>query len=323
MAGGERSNQMRKSKIVYNPLLTVAENARNNGVSVSAVRWYIKVNGIDRKRDNAIIIQRGIRELVKKHPDISVKDLSEKLKVSVNTIKKYLHRDVELSGSDSNKLSTFDTSKRKFLISSVSDSQDEVLNNILRLYVSNGFFDCDVTYSIGGFYKHIPQPIMKFDKYPQLDDVKPLAEFRKVEDGTLQSIVMDLPFIIRNGGGSTLSSCKIATRFNYFESTEEMYAVNDEMLELCSTKLAKKGVLIVKTMDVIFAGKQHWMANFLTSKATSMGLELVDMFILVSKSKLLRSDGCVQHHARKFHSYFLVFRKKRKNAHHSDIQPNS
>ncbi|TGX83914.1 HTH domain-containing protein [Palleniella muris] len=53
-----------------------------------AVRWYIRTNGINRKRDNAIIIHRAIKELKKKQPDISIKELSDKLKVSVNTIKK-------------------------------------------------------------------------------------------------------------------------------------------------------------------------------------------------------------------------------------------
>lgn len=51
---------MRKSKIIYNPLLSVKENAENNNVSISAVRWYIRTNGIDRKRDNAIAISKSI-----------------------------------------------------------------------------------------------------------------------------------------------------------------------------------------------------------------------------------------------------------------------
>ena len=48
---------MKKSKIVYNPLLSVAENATNNGVFEAA--------GIDRKRDNAIVTKRAIDELIK------------------------------------------------------------------------------------------------------------------------------------------------------------------------------------------------------------------------------------------------------------------
>lgn len=301
---------MRKSKIVYNPLRSIAENAVNNGVSEAAVRWYIRTNGIDRKRDNVIVTKRAIDELVKKHPHISAKEISSSLDISINTVKKYLNSDIDMSINDSFKLSTFDTSKQKFLISSVCDRQDDILNNILRLYVKSGVFNCDVTYSTGGFYKHIPQPLLKFDKYPQLNEVRPLTEAYNIENNSLHSIVMDLPFIIRNGDDSSLSSCKIAKRFNFFESTEELYHINDEMLKLCHSKLSPRGILVVKTMDVIFAGKQHWMANYVMNKCFSLRMEMIDMFILIVKSKLLRSDGCIQHHARKFHSYFLVFRKK-------------
>lgn len=142
---------MRKSKIIYNPQLSVKENAENNYVSESAVRWYIRTNGIDRKRDNAIIIQRAINELRKKQPDISIKELSEQLKVSINTIKKHLKSVSYTSENNSSKLSTFDTSSKKFLISTVSDNQHEILNNILRLHVKRKQIDCDLTYSIGCF----------------------------------------------------------------------------------------------------------------------------------------------------------------------------
>ncbi len=309
---------MRKSKIVYNPLVSVAENAVNNGVTESAVRWYIRTNGIDRKRDNVIVIKRAIGELVKKHPSITTREISERLNLSLNTVKKYLNSDIDMSRNGSLKLSIFDTSKQKFLISSVSDRQDEILNNILRLYIMSGVFDCDVTYSTGGFYKHIPQPLMKFDKYPMSDEVKPLSSFYEIENDSLSSIVMDLPFIVRNGGDGSVNSCKVANRFNCFDSTEELYKVNNDMIELCWSKLSKKGFLIVKTMDVLYAGKQHWVANFVMNKCFSLGFEMVDMFILLAKSKLLRSDRCVQHHSRKFHSYFLVFRKKKSV--HKNIQ---
>lgn len=96
-----------KSKIVYNPYLSVKENAENNGVSIAAVRWYIKVNGIDRKLDNAIIIRRRIEEARKENPNISIKELSVKTGYSINTIKKHLNNLEESSGNDSLKLSTF------------------------------------------------------------------------------------------------------------------------------------------------------------------------------------------------------------------------
>lgn len=80
-------------------------------------------------------------------------------------------------------------------IKSFSFSQDEILSNILHLYAHSETFECDLTYSIGVFYKHLPQPAMKFDKYPQSEDVRPLEEAYNIPDNSLSSIICDLPLL--------------------------------------------------------------------------------------------------------------------------------
>ena len=60
---------MRKSKIRYNPSLTVKENAKKNGVSVAAIRNYIKVNRIDRRADRLMNLVENCRAYLKKHPN--------------------------------------------------------------------------------------------------------------------------------------------------------------------------------------------------------------------------------------------------------------
>ena len=138
----------------------------------------------------------------------------------------------------------------------------------------------------------------------------PLETVLDLEANTLHSIVIDLPFIIRNNkGGKSINTCKIANRFNSFNSAKELYDANDYILSLAFDKLEKGGILIVKTMDVIFAGKQHWVANYVINKATDLGFEMIDLFILIANKKLLRSDGLHSTSRWKFHSYFLVFRK--------------
>lgn len=296
-----------KSKIVYNPYLSVKENAENNGVSIAAVRWYIKVNGIDRKLDNAIIIQRRIEEVRKENPNISIKELSVRTGYSVNTIKKHLNTVTESSRNDSLKLSTFDITKQKFVIKSVSRNQTEILSNILQLYVKTPTFDCDLTYSIGNFYLQLPKPQLRFDKYPQVEGVKPLDEVSEIEDKSLHSVVIDLPFIVKSEKDATRSM--IAKRFNSFLTLEELYDTNVEMLTLAYRLLEKGGFLIMKTMDFIFTSKQIWVANFVQNKAIEIGFTLEDTFILIANKRLLQTKGVIQRHARKFHSYFFVFKK--------------
>lgn len=302
---------MSKRKIIYNPELSIAENARHNKLSESSIRRYIRKNGIDRKGDNAIIIQREILSMKKANDSLTVSQISTELNLAVNTVKKYLNIEKTTSNIDSEKLSVFDTSKRKFIISSVSEFQEEILNNILRLYVKAWQYHCDFTYSKGYFYKRIPQPLLKFDKYPQLPDVKPLSEAKNLEDNSLESVVVDLPFIIRNNkGGQSFNDNIMSNRFNYFESPTELYQTNDDIISLAYSKLKKNGILVMKTMDIVFAGRQHWVSHYVIQTSTAMGFELLDKFILISKTRLLRADHCRQIHARKYHSYFLVFRKK-------------
>lgn len=300
---------MRRSKIIYNPYLSVQENAVNNKVSISAIRWYIRTNGIDRKLDNAVVKKNKILALRKNEPNISVKEISIRLGCSVNTVKKYLQSENLLSNNDNNKLSTFDTTKQKFLIKTVSENQSEILSNILRLYVQTNTFDCDLTYSIGNFYKNIPSPHFKFDKFPQEENVFPLSQISAiVEKGSLHSIVMDLPFIIRN---VKKQNSKIDLRFSHFSSLKELFDTNKEMLQLSYELLSKNGYLIVKTMDFTYAYKQIWLSNFIQNEAFQIGYILEDIFILVTKTRMIRSNNMEQQrHARKYHSFFFVFRKK-------------
>lgn len=297
-----------KSKINYNPFLSVKENAANNNVTVAAIRSYIRTNGIDRKLDNAIAIKRRIDEVVKANSDISLRQLSAQLGYSVNTVRKYLAQNVCVSNSDKTKTSMFDTSKWKAVIKSVSDNQDEILFNILRLYVGESSFDCDLTYSVGVFYRNLPQPSMKYDKYPQLDDVLYLEQAYDIENGSLHSVVVDLPFIVKNSEKDAQSSM-IAQRFNCFYSVEELYQANVDMLNLAYCKLQKGGYLLMKTMDFVYGTKQYWVSNFVQDKAAATGFILEDTFILVSKHKILSAKIGEQRHARKFHSYFFVFKK--------------
>ena len=105
-------------------------------------------------------------------------------------------------------------------------------------------------------------------------------------------------------------SSLISQRFDSFRSVDELYHVNSEMLNLSYRLLRDKGLLVIKTMDIYHNGRQYWISDFVNAKAIETGFILIDKFILISKSKLLSPSGRVQHCARKWHSYFLVYREK-------------
>lgn len=292
----------------YNPCLSVAENAERCGVSESAIRKYIRTNGIDRNYDNKIARQKTILSFKEENPTMSMAEMARKLGFSVNTIKKYLDLEPKPSETATSKVSTFDVKKNVNNIKSFSFSQDEILSNILHLYARSETFECDLTYSIGVFYKHLPQPAMKFDKYPQSEDVRPLEEAYNLPDNSLSSIVCDLPFIVR-GHGKENNAGQLVERFNFFTTAEEAYQANLEMITLAFRKLKRGGYFIMKSMDVRCKAHTLWLNAYIQVEAMKLGFVMDDLFILATKSRMLYYRGEKQNHARKYHSYFFVFRK--------------
>ena len=294
---------MFRNKITYNPKLSIAENAQLNNVSESTIRRFVQYNNIDRRNDKKKIILYEIKKLKCGNSTISVAELQKITGYSRNTILKYLSID-EVQTNDG-KVSSLNLTKKMNVITSVADSQDEILRGIMTLYNDCKPFDCDLTYSIGNFYRKVPAPIHKYDKYPQIDDVKTLDEAYDLAPNSFGSVVVDLPFIIHNEHSYT----KMCDRFNNFSTPEELFKANDEMLDLSYRLLKKRGLLIIKTMDVGWCGKQYWVSNYILNKAEEIGYEHIDTFILNPKTKIIFNAGITQHCARKWHSYFYVFRK--------------
>ena len=290
-------------EIVYNPSQTIAQNAKNNGVSIATVRLYIKFNGIDRRYDEKLKVFTTIKGLQEQHPDYTASQIQSLSGYALNTVKKYMKMVDFPFVASSDKYSAFDLGKSINIIKSVSNSQTTILNSILQLHIKSDHYEADFTYSVGVFWKRIKQPELKFDKYPQSEGVKPLSEAFSMPDGTLHSCVVDLPFLVR-GYGSTMTE-----RFTSFNSEEEMYSANKEMILLAFQKLRKGGYLVMKTMDVSYGLKQLWLSDYVVRVAQETGFELKDKFILIANKRPLRK-GMQQHFARKHHSYFFVFKKK-------------
>lgn len=80
---------MRISKIEYDPTKTVEQNAKSNGVSIEGIRYYIKTKGIDRRYERKANIVEKIKDYLKKNPDATKNEVSEKLKLSINTVRQY------------------------------------------------------------------------------------------------------------------------------------------------------------------------------------------------------------------------------------------
>lgn len=199
------------------------------------------------------------------------------------------------------------------MIKTTSFDQNEILRDIIKLHCPDGF-ELDPTFGRGLFYKtmnpytnSIPYPKYKYDIYPKFADVqKSDANNLPLADSFIQSIIFDPPFLIGAKSG------RMASQYDSFSSLEEM----QDWLNLCLIEfkriLVRGGKLIIKCQDQTYRSKQVMTHVFLINSAESLGFRVVDLFILLANHRLIGRNQNKQKHARKYHSYFLVFEKGKK-----------
>ena len=73
--------------------------------------------------------------------------------------------------------------------------------------------------------------------------------------------------------------------------------------------MKSKGIMIVKCQDEVSANKQHLTHVEIINEYTKHGLTIEDLFVMIRNNRPSISTLKKQVHARKNHSYFLVFRK--------------
>ena len=84
--------------------------------------------------------------------------------------------------------------------------------------------------------------------------------------------------------------------------------------------LRKDGVLVVKCQDAVSDGNQHFSHCEIINVALSLGFYPKDLFILLAKHRVNRWKDVKQQHARKFHSYFIVFIKQKCPVKYSEVE---
>src|SRR5689334_4284685 len=94
----------------------------------------------------------------------------------------------------------------------VNTSDQDIIKAIIKLHNNGQNFDLDPTYSKGRFWKGLVPPELKFDLNPVVEGcVQASAESLPLESDSLQSIMFDPPFVLRET--SKPHTGKIANRF--------------------------------------------------------------------------------------------------------------
>jgi len=192
--------------------------------------------------------------------------------------------------------------------------------DILRLHVPRGSKVADVTYGKGTFWKEVDPT--HYTLLPS--DLNSGVDCRKLPygDGSIDAVVLDPPYMegfFRRavsqlaGSGSHApfrehysSSAMTTSGPRYHAAVLSLYV---EAAVEARRVLRHGGTLIVKCQDEVSANRQHLTHVEIINEYATMGFHAKDLFVLVRTNRPGVSRMNKQVHARKNHSYFLVFVK--------------
>jgi len=195
------------------------------------------------------------------------------------------------------------------IIKTVANNDQDIIRSILTLYVKKDKFELDPTFSLGKFYRGLNEPTIKGDLYPQRDDVMKMdSSCLEILDNSIESICFDPPFLAGYTTGKT--SGIIGKRFEGFRYMSDVWAFYKKSLSEFYRILKPAGVLAFKCQDTISSGKQFFSHCYIIQEAEKKGFICEDLFVQVASNRLIGHNHHTQKHARKFHSYWLVFIKK-------------
>ena len=192
----------------------------------------------------------------------------------------------------------------------------EVFPKVLELYVSPGSVVADVTFGKGAFWKFIPENRYELLATDMLDGVD--CRNLPYNDGIIDCVVLDPPYMHSPGGTAHVPHSPFeehyrnngtgnTTESKYHQAVLDLYcAAGREAYRV----LRDKGVLIVKCQDEVCANRQRFTHVEIMDEYRRLGFIAEDLFVVVRNNRPGVSRTVRQVHARKNHSYFLVFWKR-------------
>jgi len=197
--------------------------------------------------------------------------------------------------------------------SSYTCTNDEIFPKILELYVHTSAKIADITYGKGVFWKKVDKS--KYEFYPS--DIKTGVDCRNLpyEDSSFDCLVFDPPYMHTPGGTAHSKHQNFEQYYqNNASSSEKKY--HEAVLDLYFTAskeahriLKLKGIFIVKCQDEVCSNKQRLTHIEIINELATYGFICDDLFVITRVNKPGVSRVKKQKHARKNHSYFLVFKK--------------
>ncbi len=192
-------------------------------------------------------------------------------------------------------------------------TNDEVFPSILSLYVPKGSTVADVTYGKGVFWRRVPS-----EAYRLLPtDLMHGVDCRKLpyDNQSIDCVVFDPPYMHTPGRGAHKGHQNYESYYRNNQTTSES-KYHEAVLDLYFAAAREAwrvirpgGIYIVKCQDEVCANRQRLTHIEIANEYARYGFVAEDLFVVVRKGKPGVSRMLKQAHARKRHSYFLVFLK--------------
>lgn len=199
----------------------------------------------------------------------------------------------------------------------------EVFPQVLRLHVPTKSRVADLTYGKGVFWRNVPS-----DEYQLLaSDLKLGQCWRSLphDDCSIDAVVFDPPYMeglyrqtkVALAGSGTHSAFQEAYSNGTVQSEAPKRKYHDAVLEAYLSVmpevkriLRQGGKFIVKCQDEVSANRQKLTHVELIWAYENLGFYCKDLFVVVRRNAPVISRLLKQEHARKNHSYFLVFERQ-------------
>lgn len=196
---------------------------------------------------------------------------------------------------------------KPILTAQIGDNSD-IFPDILELYAKHGDYIADVTYGKGVFWRNVDT-----DQYVFFSsDIESGIDYNDLpyEDEMMDMVVLDPPYMGHNGG----KGYAVARNYNVAVPKYSKYYIPNlyfnGIIEAYNT-LKVGGKLVIKCQDEIQSGKQNMNHITIIQFCLEHNFRVEDMFVVVQKNTPIMRHP-YQLHARKNHSYFIVFTKTKK-----------
>lgn len=221
------------------------------------------------------------------------------------------------------------------VLSSYTGTNAPVFRDILRLFVPVGSTVADVTWGKGAFWTQVPDGLYEVKG----TDLQMGVDCRDLpyEDGSIDALVLDPPYmegLFRQktnhmAGSGTHGAFR--ERYSNSQATKHVEGApkyHDAVLDLyfkaaweAKRVLRNYGIFIVKCQDEVSANRQRLTHIELINEFAD-DFYCKDLYVVTRPNKPAVARLLKQEHARKNHSYFLIFIKKNPD-HPKRIRPTA